>query len=145
MRRSARPGRLERNRGLIAFTPTWANVTLGTGGRQYGHLWVVAPKVIGFKAGFVLGTGGDVTGTLSLDGPAGYRVRGDEGYASAHGVALDASTSTRYAINGWQAASAGTQWVSRLVGDGHVGAGAGVPFDWTVSDELHVAGVVLLA
>jgi len=54
-----------------SYTPTFTNVTLGTGGKRYGRWLKVGRLVIG-EAGFELSSSGEVTGTVqcSLPTPA---------------------------------------------------------------------------
>ena len=51
-----------------SFTPTWNNVTLGTGATSTGK-WRYYNGDLEFIATFVLGTGGSVTGNVSVDLP----------------------------------------------------------------------------
>lgn len=112
-------------------TPTFTNVTLGTGGTSSMH-HIQIGRTVHFRAGFTLGTGtGDVTGTITLTLPvassAGRRFLGNAAATDASalgatfpGVALiTATTLTVFATSLWGTTS---------------------PMDWTASDEFTVDG-----
>lgn len=112
-------------------TPTFTNVTLGTGGTSSMH-WIQVGRTVHFRAGFTLGTGtGDVSGTITLDLPvsssAGRRFTGIAAATDASalgatfvGVAIIAATNlTVFSTSLW---------------------GTTAPMDWTASDEFTVSG-----
>lgn len=118
------------------FTPTWSNVTLGSGSATYGR-YRRSGNIVEFQAGVKLGTGGSVTGVISMTGP--LSLAGISGFAiggMGSAVALDLSAGARYP--GGFYASSGTTWVSRLFESGDVGWDADEPFTWEPNDELHV-------
>ena len=112
-------------------TPTFTNVTLGTGGTSSMH-WIQVGRTVHFRAGFTLGTGtGDVSGTITLNLPvsssAGRRFCGIAAATDASalgatfvGVAIISTTTlTVFATSLWGTTS---------------------PMDWTASDEFTVSG-----
>lgn len=109
-------------------TPTFTNVTLGTGGTSSMH-WVQIGRTVHFRAGFTLGVGGSVTGEISLTLPtnssAGRRFVGVAGAtgplgATYVGVAtLGTSTVIFYSTTSWAATA---------------------PFTWASGHELTVSG-----
>jgi hypothetical protein len=54
-----------------AFTPSWNNVTLGSGETNVGRYFLMG-KTLFVTADLTLGTGGSVSGTLSMDLPNSY-------------------------------------------------------------------------
>lgn len=108
--------------------PTFTNVTLGTGGTSSMH-WTQIGRTVHFRAGFTLGTGGDVTGAITLNLPvnssAGRRFAGVAAATgplggTAVGVALIGTTT----LTVWS----GSQW------------NASNPFDWANTHEFTVSG-----
>jgi hypothetical protein len=109
-------------------TPTFTNVTLGTGGTS-SMAYIQIGRTVHFRAGFTLGTGGAATGEISLTLPvnssAGRRFVGVAGAtgplgATYAGVAtIGASSVIFYSVSSWAATS---------------------PFTWASGHELTVSG-----
>lgn len=120
-----------------AFTPAWANVTVGTGGTSAGRFSQVGQTVT-VQLQLVLGTGGNVTGGLTLDLPRTPNVS----------LILNANSMLMVGVAGARDASAGTleKGIAQLMNTGIVRFspsdvpggqwGTTLPFDWTVSDQL---------
>lgn len=142
----------ETNLEPITFTPSFVNVTLGTGGVTYGLANIDGYRCE-FWAGFKLGTGGSVSGAIEMTGPYPLRAApSGVNLLSCSAAALNASTSFRYGSTGWQQTTAGTQiWVARIaanaqsIGWGHSNKPFNAESDvWAVNDELILHGVVWL-
>lgn len=125
----------------VPFTPTFNNVTLGTGGTTFGY-YRRNGNHVEFKAGFTLGTSGAVTGSVSMEGPftilavvytvGAARMRDDSAGFSYSGVATTPGTNT-------------TRWVNNVAYSGTTGANVNTPFTWAVNDSMLIAGSVILA
>lgn len=68
------------------FTSTLTNVTLGTGGVQYGNAIRLPGNMIFVKMGFVLGTGGLLSSTLIMSLPTQYPIDNSVGSVGQYKV-----------------------------------------------------------
>jgi hypothetical protein len=109
------------------YTPTFTNLTLGTGGTRFGR-YLAFGKLVAGVGGFTLGTGGGLAGTLTMSLPFTAGTTGADwifagrGYdasalsgASGLGVVLDGETIGKNIVtignNFWSAAVPWT-WAS---------------------------------
>jgi len=125
---------------LTSYTPSLTNVTLGTGGVSFGRYSVIG-KVVSWAAGFRLGTGGNVTGLISIGLPTDYpaATTADVGFV----VGAWADTGSRWAGAGIivGAGSPNTETAGRVVNAGIViGWDATSPEDWASTDYLAMTG-----
>jgi hypothetical protein len=114
------------------YTPTFQNVTLGTGGIVYGRYSRMGKTVVGV-AGFRLGTSGNVTGQINMSLPSSADFSGTNfvGHAEWLGAARgsDVSASQRWAAVGRITdGDAGNLVQFATAGVG--GWDANTPFDW---------------
>lgn len=121
--------------GIGSYTPTLTNVTLGSGGTNFGFYAKVGRlKVIWGQ--WVLGTSGNVTGDIAISLHEAAHDPGHSGFCYLAGAqAIDSSTQARWASIGicrpdsnpniiQQWGTAGQSW------------DASVPFNWTSSDRM---------
>lgn len=122
------------------FTPTWTGVTLGTTGLlNVGVAWQIGREV-NFALRLVLGTGGDVTATISVDLPVAADAAYTDYYVASVFGALNANS--RYSGAG---VFSSTQ-VSRLVNSAtNIGWNASQPFDWVAGSDLRIQGRYIAA
>jgi hypothetical protein len=114
-----------------SFTPTWSNVTHGSGGTNAGRYYTLGNLVF-CTVSLILGTGGDVTGTLAMTLPNSHTTANQTAGYVGIAKALDSGTS-HYVLA-----------ASLTANDTSVGffynnssaVGQTVPFDWTASDTL---------
>lgn len=117
-----------------AYTPTLTNVTLGTGGTRYGRYFRYSTLVVGV-AGFKLGTGGDVTGGISVSLPvnatsgAGAEVR----YIGA-GRGFDSSGPVYWASTAEIHPPFSVNTLVNFATAGQIAWGTSTPFNWTIND-----------
>lgn len=79
--------------GWTDYDPNFANVSLGTGGTEYGR-YMRRGRDLFFTAGFVLGTGGSLTGSLTVDLPLGHN--SDVGWGPFLAFAYDDTATSTY-------------------------------------------------
>lgn len=130
----------------VEFTPDFTGLTLGTGGVLYGELWRLGRRVE-YRAGFKLGTSGDVTAVLDMTGPFDLALPpGGSGAAnlwSGSAVGIDQDASRRYSSTCYRTSLESDLWVSRIADDdASTGWSASDPFNWTTNDQLSIWGVV---
>ena len=132
-----------------SFTPTLTNVTLGTVTQSNTGQYSLLNKTLFMRGKFVLGTGGSVTGGITIAMPTGtmavsptmqFQPNGsavltDSGVASYFAVGLQSTTSllALYVVN-----SAGTYATA-------VTTSATVPFTWAVNDYCEWAFTIQVA
>jgi hypothetical protein len=118
------------------YVPTLTNVTLGTGGIKYGRYWRVGKTVVGI-AGFRLGTGGNVTGSVTITLPSTAAFIGTDMVGNAEwlagGRASVSGASGRFAGIGRVTDGAPTV-ITQVATGGSGGWDATYPFDWTSGD-----------
>lgn len=121
------------------FSPSWANITLGTGGSQWGVHIKLGRLVIGWT-GFLLGTsGGNVTGVLSFTPPTAVADITGNIFSGTNSGGFIACRASQAAVNNWAAigristtpaagffttTGSSTQW------------DATTPFDWGNNDHI---------
>lgn len=130
-------------------SPTFTNVNLGTGGTSYFQYKELGDSII-IRAGFVLGTGGSLTGTLQIPIPSGmlidytgiqainacgtaYSV--DTGSNRPSGTIVTGNGANHLRVTGAQLGASGLEW------------GTSVPFTWAntysfnfTSDPIKIQG-----
>ena len=130
-------------------SPTFTNVNLGTGGTSYFQYKELGDSII-IRAGFVLGTGGSLTGTLQIPIPSGmlidytgiqainacgtaYSV--DTGLNRPSGTIVTGNGANHLRVTGAQLGASGLEW------------GTSVPFTWAntysfnfTSDPIKIQG-----
>jgi hypothetical protein len=118
------------------FTPTFPNVTLGSGGTSFGRR-IKLGRVVVFFCGFTLGTGGNVTAAITIESPTGTPAEtgGMAGFAGAR--ATDTSTGALWGAIGQMNDTFG---FFNFGGAGTQGWGATAPFDWNVGDSFFAGG-----
>jgi hypothetical protein len=130
------------------FTPTWTNLTVGTGGNALNEgQFTIVNKIMYFRLRTVLGTSGFSVATATLTVPDGQSLEvspdtfqipsimvafGDPGVANYLGIATKV-TATSIGFNAINAA--GTYATT-------VPIGATVPFTWGAGDRIEVSGWV---
>lgn len=126
-----------------SFTSTLTNVTLGTGGTNVGHYMQIG-KTVHFRIVVTLGTGGALTGAMSVTVPvnanANHVLTGSSG--GTGGGIRDASPAAVYPIFP-EFASASTLTLRTsptTAGATMVGVSATVPITFAVSDVISVEG-----
>lgn len=123
------------------YTPTFANVTLGTGGTSYGRYFRMGSLVIGVM-GFTLGTGtGDVTGLITGSLPGPYPASTAGGSSMTYigvGRAWDASAAVYWSCTAEIVPAISTTVMSNFATAGTAGWSTTVPFNWTASDSMHM-------
>lgn len=127
-----------------AYTPTWTNVTLGTGGVSAGGYMKIG-KLVHFYAKVDLGTGGAVTGAVTVSFPVAaadplngihLEIRGlDSGVAWRDLAWFQSSVS---AVNVCARNTGGTYGYLTQIG-------ATVPHTWGIGDSIYVAGWYMAA
>jgi hypothetical protein len=123
------------------WTPSWGNVTLGTAPSNTGHWWEIGLTVF-FTARFILGTGGDVTNTITMSW-AGQLPNMDADLVDELVVtafAQDTSGNPRISGGGIPTDQNG---IARFFDNTNVGWSAAQPFDWAAGDRLRVTGFYL--
>lgn len=124
-----------------SWTPSWGNVTLGTGASNSGHWWYVGLTVF-FTARFILGTGGDVTNTITLSWtgqlPDIDADLVDELVVNA--FASDTDGDPRISGGG---IPTGQNGIARFFNNTTVGWSQLQPFDWNAGDIMRVTGFYL--
>jgi hypothetical protein len=113
-----------------AATPTLTNVTLGTGGTNFQR-YKVNGKTCHVSGKVVLGTSGDVTGTLLIGLPFTSKSASVDYVGSAKIV--DSGTTNIAATADIPAGNSAVQFTAAGT------VGATVPMDWTVSDSITYA------
>lgn len=129
----------------VAYVPVWANVTLGSGVTNQGWWWQIGREV-NWVVELILGTGGDVTGTIEMDYPSN----------GGGAPACDASMATAFVGLFWASLGASTRHVgsgvgdvdgiTRIAGSGTAtGWNASDPFNWVASSALRGQGRYIAA
>lgn len=135
---------------FTSFTPSWTNITPGTGASNTGQYSIVN-KIMFLRVKYVLGTGGALTGGPVMTIPASRTLAGsptilwynsigaafvDSGVASYPAYVAQVSTTTiqPFVIN------ADTTY-ARTINT----PGATLPFTWGVNDYIEMTGWVQLA
>jgi len=134
-------GALDDYNQWVSFTPAWTNVTLGSGAVNQGWYRKVG-NFVDWKAYMLLGTSGQVSGAISMEGPF---TLGPDRQATGYCFANDASNNHRTA--GVAVGSSSTPiWVSRIAtSDTSIGWGTLIPFDWAVGDYITASGTLIVA
>ena len=130
----------------VSFTPSWNNVTFGTGSSNQGSYRRVGDtmEVQGWMA---LGTGGSITGTLELIVPNSLTIdstKAPYGASSSigSGYAFKNSTTTRYLVTSYP----GTGTAIRFVAETSTNVvNATIPFTWAASDQLFFSAIIPIA
>ena len=133
---------------FTSFTPTWTNLTVGTGGSALNEgQFTIVNKILYFRLRTVLGTSGFSVGVATLTVPNGQTLEsspdtfqipsvmvafGDPGIANYLGVATKVSATSI----GFNAINAAGTYAAT------VPIGATVPFTWAAGDRIEVAGWV---
>ncbi len=124
-----------------SVTPNWnSTVTLGAGGSQYLR-YIALGKTITGVAGFTLGTGGALTGSLVLDlVDSGLPAPNPLGVTGARYLAggrmFDAS-----GVNFWSVAAdinASNAHIENFATQGNAVWGPSAPVTWAVNDQLRI-------
>ena len=125
-----------------SFTPSWTNVTLGSGATNTGA-YLQAGKTIIVRAFFVLGSGGDVTGaiTMTLPNSTTYKSAYDANWLFlSDSIFRDESATTNFtgAVRPGSTNTTVTFTVNATSGTFAATntAAATVPFDWVATDAL---------
>ena len=101
-----------------AWTPTWTNVTIGTGGSpERTGAWEVNNGLMTIETSWTLGNTGSVSGTPTLTLPSGWELRRDQARVHIYGIARMTVNGAAY-IGLVQSASASTLEVVALRSDG---------------------------
>ena len=121
------------------FTPSWTNVTLGTGAINTGR-YVQIGQTVHVSVHFTLGTGGDVTAspfTMALPLAANLSQIPDSGTVALQGAAgaRDASPSTLEKGAVLLRSVGDVRFTPMDVAGGQWGTVS--PFDWTVNDQFN--------
>lgn len=136
--------------GLIAseawtpYTPTWTNVTLGTGFTSNGQ-FIKLGRTVFWKAFLKLGTGGAVTGSIVVSFPEIAAASEDPGFGGTMGSQVLLSDATGSFFNGALIAASVTTATVRAIGSSGAHStldvtSATVPFVWTINDEIAISG-----
>jgi hypothetical protein len=122
------------------FTPTWTNVTLGTGSSQtWAYIYV--PGGMWISGGTSLGTGGSFTGAISMTLPNSETTRASRpGFNIGMAFFVDASGADSF---GNVTCSASDTTLSFYTQAGSL-INATTPFTWTTSDVLRATMMVPL-
>lgn len=135
---------------FTSFTPSWTNITPGTGASNTGQYSIVN-KIMFLRVKYVLGTGGSITGGPVMTIPASQTLAGsptllwlnsmgaafvDSGVASYTGGVAQVSTTTiqPYVVN---ADATYARTINALANT--------IPFTWGVNDYIEMSGWVQLA
>lgn len=143
------PGRkaiAERFQDLVpnkqTWTPSWGGVTLGTAPVNTGQWWQVGLAVF-FTARLTLGTGGDVTGTITLSW-SGVLPNMDPDLVETLVVPAYASHNLGNPRHSGVGIPLGQTGIDRIVSSGtNVGWSATQPFDWAAGYQLRLSGSYL--
>lgn len=121
-----------------AYTPTFTNITLGTGGTTSFYYQRIG-KTIALRGRITLGTGGTFTGAATFSLPVNAIL--DQQFWYSGGSLVDASASAYYPSS-LRVFTSGVQ-IGALNASGayvaHALTSATVPFTWTVSDIINVS------
>jgi hypothetical protein len=116
------------------YTPTFATVTLGTGGTRFGRYLAFGKLVVGV-GGFSLGTGGSVSNTLTMSLPFTAGAVGADWIFAGRG--FDASTS--FGASGLGVILDGETIGKNLFSLGTLpwgASGGSIPFTWASGDTF---------
>jgi hypothetical protein len=113
------------------YTPTFANVTLGTGGTKYGRYLAFGKLCVGV-GGFTLGTGGVLTGTLTMTLPFTAGTVGADWIFAGRGY--DASATV--GVSGLGVILDGETIGKNIVTIGNNFWAAATPFTWAAGDTF---------
>lgn len=119
-----------------AYTPTWTNLTIGNASNT-GKFTQVGRTVF-FKIDIIWGNTTSITAAnVQVNFPV--NAIATSSFTITHGEAIDASTGAAFGLHG-RLVGATTQVLLTDNGASLVAVSATVPFTWTTSDELHLAG-----
>lgn len=121
------------------FTPTWTNITPGTGSSTSGR-WRRVGETMEIESVITLGTGGSVSGNIAMTIPDGktYATIMNGGTAAAVDASVPSGrvTGSVYAGNGTDSiafsSSASATW------------GSGIPFAWDAGDQIRVKASLVI-
>lgn len=122
-----------------AYTPTWANTTLGTTGLVNSAKYIVAGKVVTVKFQLTFGTGGSFTGVPSMSLPAGLAPASSAicGLGAAIADDTSAGAAARRSITVYQnSVSAVVAFLANGDDAGTKIVTTGTPFTWAAGDTL---------
>lgn len=121
------------------YTPTLGGVTGGSN-TSYGRFFNMGSLVVGV-CGFTLGTGGNVTGSITLTVPATKPATTLGGANVGHvavGRGFDSSAGVYYSATGTLSPSFSTTVLFNFATGATAGWGATIPFNWDPNDSMNV-------
>lgn len=129
-------------------TPTWCEggLTLGTGGTSYLH-WVQVGNLVVGISGFTLGTGGNVSGAVTLRLPVALHADFHTGSPwLAAGRAFESSgAGTFHSCTAQAGRVTGVDLLFNYATAGTAGWNATVPFNWDAGDAMQTLFVYVAA
>lgn len=127
----------------IPWSPSWLNVTLGTGAQNQGE-YIKVGRTVFFRAYLTLGTGGDVTGQVSVSLPvtAAATVFLGLGAPTVSIICDDATGAMNPGFAEFTTANLCRLFVIETAGAFGTRniVTTTTPFDWTVGDEIRLGG-----
>jgi hypothetical protein len=135
---------------FTSFTPSWTNITLGTGSSNTGQYSIVN-KIMFIRSKTVLGTGGSITGTPTLTVPNSQTLATSPTMLwlpSLMGVGIDAGVNS-YPLAALYASTTTIQMYAQTASGTYLTntspVSATLPFTWGVNDYIELSGWVQIA